>query len=448
MRNRFPLSRRTFLRGTGVSLALPWLEGMLPRASASAAVADAAPVRMAVLFMPNGVPPKKWSPSGVGREFELSSILEPLKDFKNDIVIPTNLWHQASNTGDGHYVKTAGLLTGTTINKTVGLDLNCNGVSLDQVAAQAIGRQTPLPSLELGTDPVDLGVDAQVGYTRVYGGHISWSGPTRPVAKEIHPRLVYERLFRAAQPHDAAATSDKPLLDLVLGDAKRLRAQLGGHDRQKIDEYLESVRALEQRLDRTTSSDRQAWKPRAAVEHAGTLPAAIPESHQEHVQLMLDMIVLAFRADVTRVSTFMFGNSVSGTDFSFLDGVKGGHHPLSHHQNEESNLKQYELIARWHIAQYAYLLTKLREVREGERSLLENTMVMFGSDLHDGNRHSPHNLPIVLAGQAGGRLQTGQHLEFSADTPLANLYVSMLTAMGVPTKRFADSTGPLPGVLA
>lgn len=448
MLNRFPLSRRTFLRGTGVSLALPWLEAMSPRAVASALEADAAPVRMAVLFMPNGVPPKKWSPNGVGREFQLSPILEPLADFKNDIFIPTNLWHQGSNTGDGHYVKTAGLLTGTTINKTVGLDLNCNGVSLDQVAAQAIGHQTPLPSLELGTRPVDLGVDSNVGYTRVYGGHISWSGPTRPVAKEINPRLVYERLFRAAQPHDASATGDKPLLDLVLGDAKRLREKLGDHDRQKIDEYLESVRALEQRLDRAASADRQNWKPRAAVEHPGTLPSAIPESHQEHVQLMLDMIVLAFRADVTRVSTFMFGNSVSGTDFSFLEGVKGGHHHLSHHQNEESNLRQYELIARWHVSQLVYLLTKLRDIREGERSLLESTMVLFGSDLHDGNSHNPHNLPIVLAGQAGGRIQTGQSREYDKDTPLSNLYVSMLTAMGVPTERFADSTGPLPGVLA
>jgi hypothetical protein len=268
------------------------------------------------------------------------------------------------------------------------------------------------------------------------------------VAKEINPRLVYERLFRAAQPHDSIANGDKPLLDLVLGDAKRLREKLGQHDQQKIDEYLESVRALEQRLDRASSTDRRNWEPRAAVEYSGTLPSAIPESHQEHVQLMLDMIVLAFRADVTRVSTFMFGNSVSGTDFSFLDGVKGGHHHLSHHQNEEANLRQYELIARWHISQLAYLLTRLRDIREGERSLLENTMVLFGSDLHDGNSHNPHNLPIVLAGQAGGRIQTGQRLKYEKDTPLANLYVSMLTAMGVPTERFADSTGPLPGVLA
>src|SRR5436309_10954526 len=200
---RFPISRRTFLRGAGVSLALPWLEAMAPSPvlhAAEAGPVPAAPVRMAVLFMPNGVHPNLWTPDGEGRCFCLSPSLEPLAEFQDDILVLTNLGHRACRTGDGHYVKTAGLLTGTTITKTVGVDLNCNGVSMDQVAARTAGRLTPLPSLELGTEPVQTGVDTAVGYTRVYGAHIAWGGPTSPLAKEIQPRLVYERLFRAGRP--------------------------------------------------------------------------------------------------------------------------------------------------------------------------------------------------------------------------------------------------------
>lgn len=447
-RTTFPMSRRTFLRGAGVALALPWLEAMTPGRMLRAAEAPAAPVRMAVLFMPNGVHPKMWTPEQVGSDFELSPILEPLADLKDELLVLTNLGHQACRTGDGHYVKTAGLLTGTTITKTVGIDLNCNGVSMDQIAARTVGKLTPLPSLELGTEAVQTGVDNAVGYTRVYGAHIAWAGPTSPLAKDISPRLVFERLFRAGQPGGDAAREDRQLLDLVLEDARKLRNKLGTGDRQRMDEYLDSVRTLEQRLERASRTEQTAWKPRAPINPANMPPAGIPESHQEHVQLMLDLIVLAFQTDTTRISTFMFGNSVSNKNFSFVDGVKGAHHSLSHHQNEEDKLRQYQLIARWHVAQYAYILNKLKAIREGEGSLLDNTMVLFGSDLRDGNKHDPKNLPIVLAGRAGGRLTTGQHLKYRDDTPLSNLYVSMLQAFGTPVERFADSSGPLPGVLA
>lgn len=447
-RSSFPMSRRTFLRGAGVALALPWLDAMTPARAIQAAEAGAAPVRMAVLFMPNGVHPKMWTPEGIGTDFKLSPILEPLADLKDQLLVLTNLGHQACRTGDGHYVKTAGLLTGTTITKTVGIDLNCNGVSMDQIAARTVGKLTPLPSLELGTEPVQTGVDNAVGYTRVYGAHIAWAGPTSPLAKEISPRLVFERLFRAGRPGGDATREDRQLLDLVLEDARKLRTKLGTKDRQRIDEYLDSVRTLEQRLERASRTEQSAWKPRAPINPSAAPPAGIPESHQEHCQLMLDLIALAFQTDTTRISTFMFGNSVSNKNFSFVDGVKGAHHSLSHHQNEEDKLRQYQLIARWHITQYAYLLDKLKSIREGDGSLLDNTMVLFGSDLRDGNKHDPKNLPIVLAGRAGGRLSTGKHLQFGNDTPLSNLYISMLSAFGTPVERFADSTGPLPGVLA
>lgn len=437
------LSRRTLLRGAGASLALPWLEAMTP--SARAAEVPSAPKRMAALFMPNGVHEHQWTPTGTGRQYELSPTLEPLADFKRDILVLTNLWNAGSDFGDGHYVKTSGFLTCTTIKKSLGIDVNCQGTSLDQVIARQIGNQTPIPSLELAIQPTSIGVDGNVGYTRVYGSHIAWRGPTQPLAREINPLLVFERLFRAAHPQPSDALRDLHLLDRVVADARQLRQRLGKADRQRMDEYLDSVRALEQRLERARQGNLD-WQPRAEFDET-IRPAGIPESHVEHVRLMLDMIALAFQTDTTRVCTFMFGNAVSNTSFSFLDGVDGGHHSISHHQDEAEKLRQYQLIAEWHVAQYAYLLTKLSQMQEGEGTVLDNSMVLFGSGLRDGNRHRPHNLPIVVAGSAGGRLDSGQHLEYGRDTPLSNLYLAMLDAMDCPARRFADSTEALPGVL-
>ena len=445
----FPLSRRTLLRGAGAALALPWLEAMMPSTPASDQTGDSdTPVRMAALFVPNGVRQDMWTPEGEGRDFKLSPTLEPLAELKDQLLILTNLWNQASNFGDGHYVKCSGFLTCTTINKSLGIDLNCNGRSMDQVAADHSGRYTPLPSLELGIDPVTTGVDTNVGYTRVYGSHIAWSGPTSPLARELNPHLVFERLFRAAHPRKDSAQRDSLLLDRVLGDARELKNRLGASDRQRMDEYLQSVSSIEQRLEIANDSQRNPWKPRAALTDKQRPPADPPEQYVEHVQLMLDMIALAFQTDTTRVCTFMFGNAVSGRNFSFLDGVKGGHHDTSHHQNDEDKLRQYQLINRWHIQQYAYLLNKLRGMKEHNGTVLDNSMILYGSGLRDGNSHNPHDLPIVVGGRAGGRLTTGQHLSYSRDTPLANLYASMLSAFGCQTDKFADSTGVLPGVLA
>lgn len=440
------ISRRTLLRGAGASLALPWLEAMGPVARAASTPARP-PVRMAVLFMPNGVNSDMWTPKGAGRNFELSPTLEPLGDLKDDLLVLTNLWNEGSKGSEGHYVKTSGFLTCTTVTKTLGVDLNCNGVSMDQVAAKHASNQTPLPSLELAIETVKTGVDKNVGYTRVYGSHIAWSGPTSPLARELNPRLVFERLFRAGQPQKDSIKQDMLLLDRVLDDAKELRKQLGRADRQRVDEYLSVVRSLETRLDRASRPEKTNWKPRVPFDPEAT-PAGIPDSRQEHVRLMLDMIAMAFQTDTTRVSTFMFGNSVSNANFSFVEGVEEGHHSLSHHEKKEEKLRQYQLINRWHVEQYAYLLRKLKSMQEGESTVLDNSMIMFGSGLRDGNSHNPHNLPILMAGRGGGRVLTGRHLMYGEDTPLANLYVSMLDAFGAPVKRFADSNGPLCGVLS
>jgi len=439
-----PLSRRTMLRGAGASLALPWLEAMMPSGASAAA---RAPVRMAVLYMPNGVREDMWTPEGEGQEFTLSPTLQPLADLQSELIVATNLWNQSAKGGEGHYIKTAGYLTCTTVSKTLGVDLNCHGISMDQLAAQRSGTQTPIPSLELGIAPVTTGVDTNVGYTRVYGSHISWSGPTSPVAKELNPRLVYERLLRSTRPGIGSAKDDLLLLDEVQADARLLREKLGAADRQRLDEYLTGVRSVEERVGRAGKVRQTTWKPRTPITSAPP-PEEPPKQYAEHVRLMLDMIALSFQTDTTRIATFMFGNAVSNQNFSFVDGVSGSHHSLSHHMNDADKLRQYQIINRWHVEQYGYLLRRLHSMKEGGRSVLDNSMIVLGAGLRDGNKHDPHNLPVVVAGRAGGRLAAGRHLKYEKDTPLANLWLAMLDAFGAPVERFADSTGALKGVLA
>lgn len=440
------LSRRTLLRGTGVALALPWLEAMTPRRARGHEAAGERPKRVAALFFPNGVRQDRWTPTSTGPEWELTSQLQPLSDLKHDVSVVSGLWHAATDTGDGHYVKDAAWLTGTTITKTTGVNLNSGGVSMDQIAAKQLAAKTPLPSLELGVEPVRSGVDSVVGYTRVYGAHIAWRTPTQPLAKEINPRLVFERMTRVAAGRPQGR-SNRPLLDLVGDDANRLRAFLGSADRHRVDQYLESVRSLEERLQRAESNSQTAWQSQVDFSSL-TPPPEDPKEHAERVRLMLDMIALAFESDVTRVATFMFGNSVSTVNFSFLDGVTESHHETSHHQNKTEKLDQYEKISTWHVAQFAYLLDRLKNIPEGDSNVLDNSAILFGSALRDGNQHSPHDLPLLLGGRAGGALRSGQHVKLTNDSPMANLLLTMLQASGIEASHFADSSGVIDPLLA
>jgi hypothetical protein len=455
------INRRTVLRGLGVAMGLPMLDAMRPIGALGGAASSKPPVRMAFLFFPNGVNPKTWTPSAVGKDFELGPMLKPMEKVRKDVLVLTNLTNRATDTGDGHYVKDAAFLTGTTIHRTSGSDLNSGGISVDQLAAQRIGNLTPLPSLELAVEPVTTGVDTVVGYTRLYGSHIAWSSPTTPLAKEINPKLAFDRIFRSkAGERRGQNDDDRSVLDLVSDDARSLRAQIGRDDRLKLDEYLDSVRAVEKRIA-FEASDRRAQlrddpDARRAIDALGGRVDAYhadpgrhreqKADHTEHARLMLDLIVLAFQTDSTRISSFMFGNAVSGKNFSFLDGVSGGHHEISHHENDPKKLAQYEKISAWHVEQFTYMLDRMRSIREGDKTLLDNSMVLFGSALRDGNSHNPHNLPILLGGRGGGTLATGRHLSYGKDTPLCNLYVSMLDRAGVAVPRFADSTGPLAGL--
>ena len=459
------ISRRKMLKGLGVAMGLPLLDVMKPLAAlagpATGGAAKKFPVRMAFLYMANGVNPHTWAPKGAGAGFELSEALQPLAALQKEILVLQQLWNAGTNTGDGHYVKTAAWLTGTTITKTTGSNLRSGGVSIDQMAAARLGHLTALPSLELGIEPITTGVDTNVGYTRLYGSHISWSTPTTPVAKEINPKLAFDRLFRSTlKDGSGISTQDQSVLDAVREDAKRLRGQVGARDREKLDEYFDSVRAVEKRIefDAKRRADEYESDPlvRREIDRLGGRitdyyrdPARLSErsvDHTEQVRLMLDIIALAFWTDSTRVSTFMFANAVSGKNFSFLEGVKGSHHEISHHEKRPENLEQYKRINQWHVGQYAYLLEKLRSIKEGEGTLLDNSMIVLGAGMHDGNAHDPHNLPILLGGRGGGSLASGRSLTYEKNTPLCNLWSSMLTRMGTPVGKMADSTGELAGL--
>lgn len=445
------LTRRTVLRGAGVALALPAFEALAQTSAKS-------PNRLAVLYMPNGVNPFAWTPKGTGSQFELSEILAPLAPVKDDILVLTELMNHGSITGDGHYYKIAPFLTGTTISKTTGANLNAGGVSLDQLIAQKLGNLTPLPSLELSVDPPTTYVDTNVGLTALYGSHISWSTPTTPVSREINPQAAFDRLFRQGQSGKGVSASDASVLDAVMDDASGLKKKISAADRLKLEEYLDAVRAVEKRIafdakrrkgsildDPILRAESEKLDKRIKDWYA--VPGdKRPLDHTEQVRIMLDLMVLGFWSDSTRVSTFLFGNEVSGRNFSFLPGVNGGHHEYSHHEGKADKLDPYKKIGAWHMAQYGYMLQRMKAIKDGESTLLDNSMVLIGSGIKDGNAHSPYNLPIVLGGRGGGSISTGRHLVYSKETPLCNLHLGLLRRMGVQAERFGDSTGELKGL--
>jgi hypothetical protein len=344
-----------------------------------------------------------------------------------------------------------------TINKTNGMDISAGGISIDQLLAQYIGQQTKLPSIELGIEATAKGIDGAVNITRSYANYISWNSATTPMPCEINPKEAFDRLFRHKieenknkAPSSLNEYDDKSVLDAVLADAAALKSKISAADQRKLDEYLTSIRDVERRLVKdmketkeTKRIDPLSIKALPILEQQIKMTPADGLNHTPRVRLMLDIMLLAFWTDMTRISTFMFGNSVSGRNFSFLDGVKGGHHDFSHHENNQDKINQYALISTWHIEQYAYLIDKMRQIKEGNGTLLDNSMIMFFSGFKDGNSHNPHNLPIVLAGKGGNTINTGRHIRFNKDTPLANLYGEIAIRMGLQLDKFADSTAPL-----
>lgn len=458
MQKKWQISRRRMLKGLGACIALPFLDAMGFPGSGYAA--SRPPVRTAFLFMPNGVHPEHWSPVKTGRDFEFTRQLLPLQNYKNDIQVLGELMNHNSifQGADGHYAKSASLLTCMPIKQTIGDNISSGGVSIDQVIANHVGGQTLFPSLEYGLDRITTGVDINVGFTRLYGSSISWKTPNQPLSKEIDPRLAFDRLFRSFVPGQKPKEDQwkQSILDLVLEDAKSLKNNLGRSDQDKLSEYLESIYSVEKRISNTANLEKFASKITPDIKKE---LIRVNQNINEYVEmysgvdvtektrLMFDIMALAFWSDASRVSTFMFGNSVSNRNFSFLEGVHGNHHSISHHMNKEETLEEYMRISAWHVEQYAYLLGKLKSIKEGDGNLLDNSMVMFTSDLRDGNKHAPSNLPIVLAGKGGGKLKTGQNVMFKKETNLANLYLTMLHAQGINLPSFADSNRTLSEIL-
>lgn len=441
------LDRRTFLKGIGTAMALPALDAMVPM-SAFAAAKAAPPVRLGFMFVPNGVNIEHWTPATEGAGFQLSSILEPLAEVKESVNVLTGLtqFHAFAN-GDGpgdHARSTACWLTGVQPKKTAGADIH-NGISVDQVAAQHWSNQTKFASLEIGCERGGQNGNCDSGYSCAYSSNIAWRDAETPIAKEVNPRLVFERLFgngNDSETRESRTRRDllrQSILDYVMEDASKLKGQLGRHDQRKIDEYFTSVREIEQRLVRFENVESTALLAGASR------PTGIPLDYGEHIRLMGDMMVLAFQADLTRVCTFMFANDGSNRSFHQI-GIDEGHHDISHHGGNPAKKEKKRLIDRYHAEQVAYVLKKMASIREGDRSLLDNSFIVYGAGISDGNRHNHDDLPVLVAGKGGGTVQTGRHITYKDFTPMNNLYVSMLDRVGVKIDSLGDSTGKLDGL--
>ncbi len=370
-----------------------------------------------------------------------------LNPLKGSINVLTGLaQHNAFALGDGpgdHARSTATWLTGVHVKKTAGSDIEA-GISVDQVAAQEIGSRTRFSSLEIGCERGAVAGDCDSGYSCAYSSNVSWRGSNTPNAKEVNPRLVFERLFGTGTDEDPEARARREryrmsVLDFVMEDASKLKGQLGKRDQQKLDEYLTGVREIEKRLQKVES--RNLMNALKGVNK----PTGIPIEYSDHIRLMGDMMVLAFQADLTRIATFMFANDGSNRSFPQI-GVSEGHHDMSHHGNEAYKLEQKRKIDRFHVEQLAYILNKMQSIKELDGTLLDNSMIVYGAGISDGNRHNHDDLPILMAGRAGGRLKTGQHMVFTQNTPMNNLFLSMLDHVGVKVEKLGDSTGKLQGL--
>lgn len=442
-----PIPRRTFLRGLGTMVALPVLDSLLPASARAASNAAAAPKRVAWVYVPNGANMADWTPAATGTGYELPSILQPLAAHKDKFSVVTGLAnHQGDELGDGggaHARASASFLTGVHPRKTAGSDIK-TGISCDQIAASQIGDQTRLPSIELSCDGGQRAGTCDSGYSCIYQFNISWKSETQPMLPEVNPRAAFERLFGNGDPAASLEASArrasyrKSLLDYVLDDAHRLEKRLAATDRRKLDEYLSSVRDLERRIARAAEFPTPAAP-------AGVASPEMFETYEQHMQLMYEVMALAFQTDSTRIATFIVAHDGSNRPYPTI-GIRDGHHDLSHHRNDETKKKLLAQINRYHAAQFARFLDRLKSIPEGDGTLLDNCLIQYGSALSNGNEHSPENLPILLAGGGGGGLATGRHLKVDEKTPMTNLYRSMLDHVGVRTEKIGDSTGKLDAV--
>ena len=436
------LPRRTFLRGMGVTMALPLLDSMIPAASLLANTAAKPVRRLGFVYIPNGAVMNSWQPSGEGALTQLSPTLSPLQPFQDQVIVPIGLSQkQAEALGDGngeHSRAGTVWLSGVHPKETEGADVR-NGTTADQIAAQHIGGDTPLASLEVAMEQTYLIGNCDNGYSCVYTNSISWRSPTTPNPHETNPRIVFERMFgeggTAAQ-RVARLREDRSILDWVTEDIARLENQLGASDKRSVSEYLESVREIERRIQ---VAERQAGESPIALPDR---PVGTPESYDDHAKLMFDLLAVAFKADITRVFVFTLGKEQTNRGYPEL-GVNASHHAVSHHQNSALKFEQGAKVNTYHIGLTAHFLNKLKETSDGDGNLLDHSLILHGGGISDANEHSHIDLPLVMVGGAGG-VKGGRITRHPHDTPMNNLLMSMLERVGVNTDRFGDATGVLP----
>ncbi len=438
------LPRRTFLRGLGAAVALPLLDAMVPAFAATSVDQVSAPCRLGFAYVPNGIVMENWTPLTAGPGFKMPSILEPLAASRQDWSILSGLTHNNGRAlGDGpgdHARAAASYLTGVHPKKTNGADIK-NGISVDQVAVQAIGDKTRFASLELGTEHGRQTGNCDSGYSCAYSNSISWRAEASPMPPEVNPRLVFERLFgKADQDNDPAAIAkrqryQKSILDFVREDTRKVQRELGPTDRRKLDEYLHAVREIERRIEHAEQDLKE-------ITPTLDRPAGIPIDYAEHVRLMFDLQVVAFQTDVTRITTFMFGREGSNRTYREID-VPDAHHGLTHHKGDSKKVEDVRKINRYHIEQFAYFIDRLRSTPDGDGSLLDHSIIVYGSGLSDGNDHTHCDLPVLVAGRGCGALSPGRHIRFPDETPMTNLYLSILDRIGAQPESLGDSDGKL-----
>jgi hypothetical protein len=437
------LPRRTFLRGVGVGLGLPLLDAMIPAfATASDMVAKPA-TRLSFVYVPNGIMMDKWTPAAEGAAFEMTPILEPLTPYRDHLLVLSGLAQKEAHAlpgevGGPHSRASVAYLTGVHAKWTEGDDLR-SGISVDQIAAKELGKHTQLASLELGLDPVAIG-GCEAGWTCTYENTLSWRTPTTPLPVEAEPRAVFEHLFGDSKSTDAKdrlaiVRTRRSILDFAFQDATRLMKGLGPSDRSKLTEYLDAIRDIERRIQ---LAEEQSSLALPMVSR----PVGIPATFEGHAKLMFDLQVLAYQCDLTRVTTFMMGHEQTSRTYPEI-GVVDGHHPLSHHGGDPEKMANVTKINTYHTKMFAYFLEKLRSTPEGDGSLLDHSIIVYGSGISDGNKHNNDNLPILLAGGGAGQIKGGRHLRYPENTSMPNLYGTLVDMVGVPLEGLGSSTGKL-----
>jgi hypothetical protein len=431
------LSRRTALKALGAALPLPFLDAMVPALTALEQSAAQPRLRFGAVYTPNGVIPSQWFPTGVGRDFQFSPSLLPLERFRNDLTIISGLDSvPPPPPGETQYNNHADASTRFLTDVTPSRSLRA-GVSIDQLAARVLSKDTVLPSLELALESVDSGSSCDFGRSCVYTGTIAWAGPTQPLPMEHDPSAAFVRLFGDGAGVDsytrrARVQQKGSILDSLLAEVASLRQSVAADDRTKISGYLESIRDVEQRIQKALAFNAEM--------PSFTRPAGVPEAFADHAKLMFDLQLLAFQGDVTRVGTFMIGREFSGRTYPEI-GVPDAHHPISHHQRDPLRMEKCAKINRYHAELFAHFMQRLKDTPDGDGTLLDHVAILYGAGMSEGNGHVPENLPLVLAGGANGRLTGGRHIKYPKGTPLANFHLALLDKLGIAVDKHGNSTG-------